>query len=59
VTPSPETELIHSTDILLAGTSVVAGEGRAVVFATGALTEFGRIARRSRLLRRFGDSSHI
>ncbi len=45
--PSPEIELIHSSNILLAGTSVVAGEGRAAVFATGKHTEFGRIARLS------------
>ncbi len=42
-----EPELINSRNILLAGTSVVSGEGRAVVFATGALTEFGHIARLS------------
>ncbi len=47
VAPSTEPELLHSRNILLAGTSVVSGEGRAVVFATGALTEFGRIARLS------------
>ena len=47
VAPSAEIELVHSGNILLAGTSVVAGEGRAVVFATGTLTEFGRIARLS------------
>lgn len=32
-------------NLLLAGTSVVSGEGRAVVYATGMNTEFGRIAR--------------
>jgi sodium/potassium-transporting ATPase subunit alpha len=47
IAPATEPELLHSRNILLAGTSVVAGEGRAVVFATGALTEFGRIARLS------------
>jgi sodium/potassium-transporting ATPase subunit alpha len=47
VTPSAEIELIHSSNILLAGTAVVSGEGRAVVFATGTHTEFGRIARLS------------
>lgn len=47
VTASAEMELIHSSNILLAGTYVVAGEGRAVVFATGTHTEFGRIARLS------------
>ncbi|WP_020562819.1 cation-translocating P-type ATPase [Methylosarcina fibrata] len=42
--PSAEEDLIHSRNILLAGTTVVAGEGRAVVFATGLHTEFGKIA---------------
>ena len=31
-------------NILLAGTSLVAGEGKALVYATGAHTEFGQIA---------------
>ena len=42
--PSPESEPIHSRNILFAGTSVVAGEGKALVYATGAHTEFGQIA---------------
>lgn len=42
--PSPSEDLLGSRNILLAGTSVVAGEGRAVVFATGMHTEFGKIA---------------
>jgi calcium-translocating P-type ATPase len=37
-------DLIDARNVLLAGTSVVSGEGQAVVFATGARTEFGRIA---------------
>jgi sodium/potassium-transporting ATPase subunit alpha len=37
-------DLIHSRNVLLAGTSVVSGQGRAVVFATGLNTEFGKIA---------------
>ncbi len=41
---SAEEDVLHSSNILLAGTSVVAGEGRAVVFATGMNTEFGKIA---------------
>lgn len=41
---SAEDELVHSSNIFLAGTSVVSGQARALVFATGALTEFGRIA---------------
>lgn len=42
--PSVEESLEHSRNTLLAGTSVVSGEGRAVVFATGMHTEFGKIA---------------
>ncbi|MEW5944473.1 MAG: cation-transporting P-type ATPase, partial [Pseudomonadota bacterium] len=42
--PSTEEELLHSRNVLLAGTSVVSGGGRAVVFATGMRTEFGKIA---------------
>ncbi|MDP1771139.1 MAG: cation-transporting P-type ATPase [Methylobacter sp.] len=42
--PSAEESLEHSRNTLLAGTSVVSGEGRAVVFATGMHTEFGKIA---------------
>lgn len=42
--PSAEENLEHSRNTLLAGTSIVSGEGRAVVFATGMHTEFGKIA---------------
>jgi sodium/potassium-transporting ATPase subunit alpha len=42
--PSSEENLEHSRNTLLAGTSVVSGEGRALVFATGMHTEFGKIA---------------
>jgi sodium/potassium-transporting ATPase subunit alpha len=42
--PSEEDELIHSKNILLAGTSMVSGQARAVVFATGMHTEIGKIA---------------
>jgi magnesium-transporting ATPase (P-type) len=41
---SQEDELTRSANILLAGTSIVSGQGTAVVFATGTRTEFGRIA---------------
>jgi calcium-translocating P-type ATPase len=42
--PSEEPELTSSTNILLAGTALVAGNGRAVVFATGMRTALGEIA---------------
>ncbi len=42
--PSHVEELLHGSNIVLAGTSVVSGEGRAVAFATGMNTEFGKIA---------------
>jgi len=35
---------VDTRNLLLAGTSLVSGEGRAIVFATGMKTEFGRIA---------------
>ncbi|HXU91226.1 MAG TPA: cation-transporting P-type ATPase [Methylomirabilota bacterium] len=43
--PSSATELLHSSNVLLAGTSIVSGQATAVVFATGMQTEFGKIAR--------------
>jgi magnesium-transporting ATPase (P-type) len=42
--PSNAAEVIHAENILLAGTSMVSGEAKAVVFATGMHTEFGKIA---------------
>ena len=42
--PCEEAQPLRSRNILLAGTSLVSGEGKAVVFATGGQTEFGRIA---------------
>lgn len=42
--PSQAEDILTSHNVLLAGTSVVSGEGRAVVFATGMHTEFGKIA---------------
>lgn len=42
--PSQEENAIDARNILLAGTSLVSGHGKAVVFSTGARTEFGKIA---------------
>jgi sodium/potassium-transporting ATPase subunit alpha len=39
-----EEELIASRNIAFAGTTVVSGSGKAIVFVTGMRTEFGRIA---------------
>ncbi len=43
--PSDAEDLPRAKNILLAGTTLVSGEGKAVVFATGGHTEFGKIAR--------------
>ncbi len=40
-----EPELIHSRNVLLAGTSIVSGEAKALVFATGSHSAFGQIAK--------------
>ncbi len=42
--PSAADDLIDSRNVVLAGTSMVSGQAKAVVFATGMHTEFGRIA---------------
>jgi sodium/potassium-transporting ATPase subunit alpha len=42
--PSRDEDILTSRNVLLAGTAIVSGEGRAVVFATGMHTEFGKIA---------------
>jgi sodium/potassium-transporting ATPase subunit alpha len=42
--PSAEENFLYSKNVLLAGTSLVSGQAKAVVFATGAHTEFGKIA---------------
>lgn len=42
--PADSEDLHSSRNILLAGTSIVAGHAAAVIFATGMHTEFGRIA---------------
>ncbi|HUW28426.1 MAG TPA: cation-transporting P-type ATPase [Sulfuriferula sp.] len=49
--PSLVDEVLHSRNVLLAGTSMVAGEARAVVFATGDHTEFGKIAHLTQVAR--------
>jgi calcium-translocating P-type ATPase len=43
--PAEGFELIHAPNVVLAGTSLVSGLGRGVVFATGMRTAFGAIAR--------------
>ena len=42
--PSEVDDLIDSKNVVLAGTSMVSGRAKAVVFATGMHTEFGKIA---------------
>jgi sodium/potassium-transporting ATPase subunit alpha len=42
--PSLNDDLLRSRNILLAGTNMVAGEGKALIYATGSHTEFGQIA---------------
>jgi calcium-translocating P-type ATPase len=42
--PSSEDSPLYAKNVVLAGTSVVSGQARAVVYATGMRTEFGRIA---------------
>ena len=41
----PDVDLTDSQNIVFAGTSVVQGQGRGVIFATGMSTEFGKVAR--------------
>lgn len=42
---APESQLASRRDILHAGTSLISGEAKAIVYATGMHTEFGNIAR--------------
>jgi len=42
--PSDAEDLLRAKNVLLAGTALVSGEARALVFATGMHTEFGKIA---------------
>ena len=50
--PSTAAEALAARNLLLAGTALVAGEARAVVFATGLHSEFGRIAHLTQATRR-------
>jgi len=43
--PSEEPDLLAARNVLLAGTAIVSGNGKGLVFATGMHTEFGKIAR--------------
>ncbi len=49
--PSHEEAVLQAANIVLAGTTMLAGDARAVVFATGPHTEFGQIARLSQAAR--------
>jgi calcium-translocating P-type ATPase len=42
--PCDEPEPMHARNTLLAGTSLISGEGKALVFATGSHSAFGKIA---------------
>jgi len=42
--PSLQEDAVRSKNILFAGTSVVSGEGKTLVYATGMQSEFGKIA---------------
>jgi calcium-translocating P-type ATPase len=42
--PCGQDDVLHSRNIILAGTTLITGDARAVVFATGMHTEFGKIA---------------
>ncbi|MBI5792129.1 MAG: cation-transporting P-type ATPase [Rhodocyclales bacterium] len=44
IEPSTEDSPLYAKNVVLAGTTVVSGQARAVVYATGMHTEFGRIA---------------
>ena len=43
--PEADADPLNARNLLLAGTALVSGSGKALVFATGMRTEFGRIAR--------------
>ncbi|HJV22109.1 MAG TPA: cation-transporting P-type ATPase [Holophagaceae bacterium] len=42
--PETETSPLRARNVLLAGTSIVSGQGKGLVYATGMRTEFGHIA---------------
>jgi len=44
--------LVEADNVLLAGCAILKGEGRALVFATGLRTEFGKLAHLSQAIRR-------
>ena len=44
IEPSSEDSALYAKNVVLAGTTLVSGQARAVVYATGMHTEFGRIA---------------
>lgn len=44
ITDPCDTELLESVNLVFAGTLVVSGSGKVVVYATGMATEFGKIA---------------
>ncbi len=48
---APGTSVMDAPDVVFAGTSVAHGRGRAVVFATGMATQFGRIAGLTRAIK--------
>ena len=43
--PAPDASPLHAANVALAGTSVVSGRARVLVFATGAAMQFSQIAR--------------
>ena len=49
--PHEEDDYIDSRNVLLAGTLVVSGNAQAIVFATGAHSAFGEIARQTQAIR--------
>ncbi len=49
--PQQEDDYLNSKNILLAGTQVVSGNAQALVFATGAHSAFGEIARQTQAVR--------